>query len=290
MKKISILMTVAAALILCACSKENREMTPAETGKVSLNVQIDVTSVDPATKAVKAGWESGDVINVWFDKNKGQTPDMTLTYDGSAWKASEVDAAVAANLKAEGNLKFFWIETNDLAGWTYSDGSFSSFRPALGKGFPRLLKPSGIASDNAYQYDAETKTLTATLKWSYATNFQVVVTGLTLADGYTFRCEGKDANMWTASVINVNDDNINMGNGDTFDLGVANKDGVAFNLILVKGGQKTFDFVLRGKDGGESVYSVSKTIDFPIDEAEKNFFAVKVAKSQFGPRTTTQPD
>ena len=199
MKKLSILIAAVAALVLCACSKENAATNPAETGKVSLNVQFDVTSIVPSTKAVKAGWESGDIIYCWFDGNISQAPDMTLTYDGSAWNASEVDAAIVADLKADGTLKYFWIGTNDLGDWTYDGGNFS---PASGKGFPRMLKsPSGTGYDIAYTYDAETKTLKATLKWDYATNFQVVVTGLGLDEGYRFRCE--DAGLFALASIKV---------------------------------------------------------------------------------------
>ena len=279
MKKIFVLVAAAAALALGACNKENAEViVPSEGGKVSLNVSFDVTSPDPSTKAVKSGWESGDIIYCWFDENQSKDPDLTLTYDGSAWNASDVDATIVANLKEEGNLKFFWIGTNDLGDWTYDNGKF---RPAVGKGFPRMLRPSANGSDNVYQYDADTKTLSATLKWTYASNFQVVVTGLSLDDNFTFRCEGAD--LYTIGSVLVNESNISRSLGDIYDYGVVNSDGVAFNMFLSNGGEKTFNFVLKGPDNTRYVYSVNKTIELGSTAAENNFFAVKIAKEKFIP-------
>ena len=279
MKKAYILLAALAALALGACNKEKAEViVPSESGKVRLNINFDVTSPCLSTKAVKSGWESGDIIYCWFDENQSKDPDLTLTYDGSDWNASDVDAAIVANLKGQGELKFFWIGTNDLADWTYNDGSFT---PAEGKGFPRLLTPSGNGNDNVYRYDAEARTLTGTLKWSYATNLQVVVTGLALSDGYRLNC-GYDA--WTKTKVNVTKNNVYAPNGNTFSYGVENADGVAFYLSMTKSGyNKPFNFTLNAPDNKEYVYAVKKTIQLDTDNTEASFYAVKIAKDKFLP-------
>ena len=94
MKKTLTLLWMASALWAAAsCSKSEMDIrepeTPSEESVESVKVNISVSGLSPDTKAIKKGWESGDIINVYLDDAENiNTPDFTLTYDGSSWKAS----------------------------------------------------------------------------------------------------------------------------------------------------------------------------------------------------------
>ena len=92
MKKITLLSIFGVALMaLSACNKE--EVPASKTLKLDLNIINDSD-----TKAVKTGWESGDIIYVFFGKPEDhKTPAyLTLTFDGSSWAE-----AWTAGLEAE---------------------------------------------------------------------------------------------------------------------------------------------------------------------------------------------
>ena len=144
-----------------------------------------------------------------------------------------------------------------------------------------MLTPSLTAADNSYQYDMTTNTLTATLKWSYATNVQIVVTGLTVEDGYQLGCPGVVLNNMTGNWwIVANDIYVSHSSSVDYGYGVANEDGVAFNMFLDSGGGSTFTFSLRTPGGKEYTYTVNKSIVLD-GNPENNFFAFKVNKDKF---------
>ena len=70
MKKTLTLLWTAAALLAASasCSKSERDIrepeTPSAESVESVKVNISVSGLTPDTKAVKKGWESGDIINV----------------------------------------------------------------------------------------------------------------------------------------------------------------------------------------------------------------------------------
>ena len=272
MKKIAFAFAaVAAALSFASCNKaETPAETPEQNEKQPIHFNITVADPDPATKAVKSGWVAGDIINIWFDSNISQTPDMTLTYDGASWVASAVAQEVVSNLQASGKLKFFWEGTNNLSGWTYNEGYFT---PA--GGMPRVLYPHWYADNNKYTFDAATQTLTANLQWCYGTNFHIVVEGLDPEDGYQLKYD-EGAPFYGVSRIGVNASSVFCPTGSVNASGVANEDGVAFNMYLESAGEKTFTFTLIDSEGAEHVLSTTKTITFAKTRPEDNFFAVKL--------------
>ena len=97
MKKLFVFASILAVLIIgCAkeeqlieepVSLENEEQAPALT----FNFSINHSSLDnPATKAVKSGWEVGDKVFVFF--STVATPKhLELTYDGTDWTATEMN-------------------------------------------------------------------------------------------------------------------------------------------------------------------------------------------------------
>lgn len=279
MKKIIILfLAVFAILPFVSCNKES---APEQGPALPLTVNITVSDPHAGSRAVKSGWENGDVINFWFDANQSQVPDLTLTYQDGDWIPSGVRAEIAQDFKEEGHLKFFWEGSNSWNTWKQAYGpSFpNSYAPAAGNGFPLVLHESENRDDNVYHFDAATNTLTANLKWTYATNVQVVVEGITPTDGYRLSCEG---GAWTAGDITVSKDYILLSNGDVPTLGVANgENATAFSFVVPESGEKTLDFKLTGPDGTETFYTVTKTFDFPSGEERLHFLSARIPKVRF---------
>ena len=102
MKKIIFLTALVA---LAACQKENvvpeiepvpepELETPAETTATPIvfDLSADYADGGPATKAVKTGWEAGDVIYVFFE-GVPSPRHLQMRYDGSAWTNVEMNAA-----------------------------------------------------------------------------------------------------------------------------------------------------------------------------------------------------
>lgn len=279
MKKIIILAATAlAALSLVSCSKE----AAPEQSHSPLIVKFTVSDPPGATRAVKAGWENGDVINFWFDENVSKEPDMTLTYRDGAWITSEVRQAIADNLKEDGYLKFLWVGSNDWDTWVQPYSSLpSTFAPAPGKGVPMILTESGMHSENVYHFDKATNTISATLHWNYKTNLQVVVEGITPADGYRMtRTDGSGIS--TVPMISVNQDVISGSNGSSSVYGVANGDNAtAFYFNVIQPGKKDITFRLIAPDNSEIVYEVTKNFEFELGQNACHFFAARIPKVKF---------
>ena len=159
-------------------------------------MNISVSGLSPDTKAIKKGWESGDIINVYLDNYCGAKsdliPDFTLTYDGSSWKASALDAAVVARLKTSGGTLFgFWEDSNSCINndkWKkrvmYGDSSIQfpdSFRNSQREFEGHLV--AGFSSIS-YTFSVRDRTLTATINnWEFYYPLHVVVSGLTYTPG-----------------------------------------------------------------------------------------------------------
>lgn len=87
MKKTMIILSALLALVAC-----NKEMPQNEgvidPSKVVFNINVQ-TADDAATKGVKTGWVSGDVVYVFFEDNTTQY--VKMTYSGSTWSYSDKD-------------------------------------------------------------------------------------------------------------------------------------------------------------------------------------------------------
>lgn len=279
MKKIILLAAAAfSALFFLSCQKES---APVDASALKFNFTVS----DPpgGTRAIKQGWENGDVINIWFDTNISKEPDMYLVYQDGSWFTSEVKAEIAQNLKEEGNLKFFWEGSNSWDTWVLAYPTISDhwFKPAEGNGHPLLLNQSGSHSKDAYHFDKSTNTITATLHWSYRTNIQVVVEGITPADGYKMKCQN-GSGIHCPFGISINSDNTSMPNGSVPVLGVANEENTtAFSLQVIDPGEHDITFVLIAPDNKEIYYSVKKTFDFPAGQNGEHFYAARLLKYDF---------
>ena len=279
MKKIIILAAaVLSALFILSCQKDN---APVEASALKFN--FTVSDPPAGTRAVKQGWEDGDVINIWFDTNISKEPDMYLVYQDGSWFTSEVRAEIAQNLKEEGNLKFFWEGSNSWDTWVLAYPTISDhwFKPAEGNGHPLLLNQSGSHSKDAYHFDKSTNTITATLHWSFRTNIQVVVEGITPADGYKMKCTS-ESKIYCPFGVSINSDNTSMPNGSVPVLGVANEENTtAFSLQVIEPGEHEITFVLIAPDNKEIYYSVRKTFDFEVGQNGQHFYAARLNRFDF---------
>ncbi len=90
MKKYLILI-IAAAAALVSCGKEIIDpVTGNETVKTD-PITFSLTANHPdATKAVKAGWEAGDAIFVFFS-GAAAPKHLKMSFDGTAWTSAEYD-------------------------------------------------------------------------------------------------------------------------------------------------------------------------------------------------------
>ena len=95
MKKTMIVLSALIALVAC-----NKVETEQPTAK-EYTYDITITRADD-TKAVKADWDSGDVVYVFFS-NVAAPKYLKFTYDGSAWTRTQYNGATAESFTYPGN-------------------------------------------------------------------------------------------------------------------------------------------------------------------------------------------
>ena len=300
MKKTLTLLWTAAALLAASssCNKSERDIrepeTPSEESVESVKVNISVSGLSPDTKAIKKGWESGDIINVYLDDAENiNTPDFTLTYDGSSWKASDLKAEATARLKASGTLKGFWEASNSCFGsgdrWeSYYFESNETMRGTLIK-WPDNDKrtTTGVTSyllalcnNVAYTYSENTLSASIT-DWKFATTMQVVVTGLPEGN-YSLR-----GNNWysiaSKSNIYVRPNEISCGDNSSqgWISGISNTDGIAFVGTLKGDDQKVQrSFILKNNTTGHEYIYTSGEVKLTSNNNTK-VVGVKIPFSKF---------
>ena len=98
--KTKAILFLGAMLALTACSNEDGITTaePAGTDGPAQAITFNLTASHPddnataQTRAVKAGWEDGDAIFVFFT-GAAAPKHLKMTFDGSAWTSAEYDGA-----------------------------------------------------------------------------------------------------------------------------------------------------------------------------------------------------
>ena len=86
MKKYLILLIMAVAVFV-SCGQEN--LLPEDETVQVTPITFNLTANHPdATKAVKTGWEAGDVIFVFFT-GVDAPMHLKMTYNGSTWTSKE---------------------------------------------------------------------------------------------------------------------------------------------------------------------------------------------------------
>lgn len=131
--KQSLIILAAIAFVLVSCNNEILDNT-ADVNEVSpTSVVFDLTANHPdgaATKAVKTGWESGDVIYVFFS-NVEAPKYLKMSYDGS-WSYTEMDGSSVGSLGltdgATGTMRAVYLPFgNALTIGTGTDGTSFTF-------------------------------------------------------------------------------------------------------------------------------------------------------------------
>ena len=187
MKK-TILSILAVALAFVACNKIE---TPADKSGSKITFDFTVENIIAETRAAKAGWENGDKINIWFDDAKSGTPDLVLTYNGSAWIAGELRKG--AELKETGKIRYFYESGNDLGKLTFEDWLSSSYK-LFNYTFPKetwsgnTVAAATMIASGCDDYTYSSGKVESTLSWNpgNGTNlsnlFQVTITDLSEGD------------------------------------------------------------------------------------------------------------
>lgn len=266
MKKYFMLFAAAAAAFcLASCSKSAIDNT---TDGIILNIKVaDLNG--PATKAVKTGWASGDKINVWYDLNVSEDPDLVIVYDGKDWIIDE-SATLSGKLPdAEGKIKYLFEGYNDLSSYSSYNWGMQTFRGTANLVFAQdYYKPVYYTySGNVLKFEIS--------NWVPMSGIQVVVTGIAPED-YQLKCD----RLQMFSEINIYPEETALTNVgyDEYTDGVANEDGTAFYFSTTDsaGTAADYTFTIKNSIGFEYSYTVTgKTI------ANGKFTAIKIPVSKF---------
>ena len=104
MKKYFVLLA-AALLALAACEKNAPLEAPQDAAPTQLVVDFaPAYGGTPDTKAVKKGWEDGDVVFIFFvDVTTGY---LKMTFDGTSWSPSLEGSLQVSDLTASGDYLY----------------------------------------------------------------------------------------------------------------------------------------------------------------------------------------
>lgn len=304
MKKTIILAGFALMAAFSSCNKS--EMPEAATTD-GIKLNITVADLSPETKAVKAGWENGDKLNLYFEgwnesatsDNYQKEPDMILKYDGSKWQIESQVASLSSRLKSTGG-KFtaLWESGNDLIGYrlkwydhavwyqhSYNRNQYTSYNDTYHS--PMVVHSAGVE----YTFDGSTLT-TNISDWIFDTKFKVLVktedTGLKgKANDLVLQVKVGEtgyANPKGAIVVNRDYIMFLLSNGSSNYIGmqgaVAESDGLAFYYVYCDAtASDTIIFsLIDTTDGTTKTYSVSgKT----LDSNSYTFKAISIDYSKF---------
>ena len=89
--------------LFAACEKVENEIPDLGSG---LSFEISVGDFDPETRALKKGWEEGDVLYLWFAPITQTEPDLSLTYDGKNWNAGSLRKGCVLGEKGTFNVVY----------------------------------------------------------------------------------------------------------------------------------------------------------------------------------------
>ena len=305
MKKIYTTLFAAVTIVAAAvsCGKAESEAMPEGGGELKVN--IGVAPLGPDTKAIKNGWETGDIINIWFD-SKPETskaekaPDLRLTRNAAGkWDASELKSGVQENLKAEGVIYGFWEGSNsfDQTGSTWVGAGDYLYFPGVRND---LRKTTGVYGYLAagfgnveYTYDKTANELSAEIKgWSFGgVDCQIVVTGLPYEKGryilfsdeigIPFRIDiGEKDNPTECNVI---PDLYAHGRDGGRIAGIANEENsVAFvGCLTYNNSERTYSFtIMDGKKEGKE-YTFTKENLTLNSESGSKVIGLKISKDKF---------
>ena len=182
--------------LFAACNKVEYEVPDTES---KLSFDITVGDLDPETRAVKKGWEEGDVLYLWFVPFTQTEPDLTLTFDGKNWKAGSLRKGCEIGEKGTFNVVYSGnkgvpsyhatLSGGVLYYANYSKGS--SVEYVDGNASYHVTKADLQACCESIEYTVSEDQLKASISgWKLLTDFQVTLTGVPVGE-YALRCSAK---------------------------------------------------------------------------------------------------
>ena len=238
------------------CPKKGIHYTALLSEGIKINITVadcnsDDNSGSAATKTVKTGWENGDQISIWYDSNTGDTPDLVIEYNRSTTKWSAASATVSGNT------------------------------PSTGGGFLKAVYSSGLivaANNIAYTYDGSE--LTADINsWTYLTEIQVVVSGLTSGDAAQYRLASKNLTPCTGYTVGSGAITATKGTKGATAKGVSNTAGVAFVFATTDYTAASYKFSLFKYGATAQEFTASRAISEVTNHASVK--AIKIASTGF---------
>ena len=182
------LAAMAVAVVAIGCTKDEVFDTPQVSDyAVEFNV-ADKGGFDAATRAVKSAWAAGDQIAIFCrptasgDYVSDNAKIIYLKYDGSAWSASPVSAALGAEMESSGEFRAIHHRVGSDENITVdNDGTFETYNGG------ELLYYAGnyTKADGVISLGSIEMTLFPNSVYSAGSLFQVSVPGLNAADGWT---------------------------------------------------------------------------------------------------------
>lgn len=260
MKRFSLLLMVVLPLLFVACSKE--EVIPEYPG---ITFNFSVGELDFETRAVKTGWADGDVLYLWFNPMTQAQPDLTLTYDGSDWKAGTLRNG--CKLDAEGSFQVVYDGADGLhaSGSAYRDGFIfqnpSESIDISGKAAASVFTSDLQACCENVAYKFSDNCLTASIKgWKLLTDFQVTLTGVYNGE-FALLCESKSDCIVVDEGFKMSGGNngsvsVSAQSADHYASGTAAKGQVVFYYSRINDSEisSTITFTLVPKVNGVYVY------------------------------------
>ena len=273
-----------AAFFFASCNKEEIPVTEAvpeevQPAKPTIIFNITVGDFDPETRAAKKNWVEGDKINIWFDGNRGRTPDLILTRIDNQWVAGELREGVEL-IASGGRLAAVYESLNDLAQYkgAESEATYESEQIGSVNGTP-VLSPSSLVvgcSNVGYDYSNNVLTAFLTNKWSFYCGAQFTISGI--PDGeYALHIDGVDDEVAPMSSFLVSGNAIDATTQSPAYVSVVSKDGeaVVYYRVPERWDEKTVTFTLVPKvDGAFSLvrkYVYSPTLPFMLAGSYKAF-------------------
>ena len=179
---------MAVAVVAIGCTKDEVFDTPQVTDyAVEFNV-ADKGGFDATTRAVKTAWAAGDQIAIFCrptasgDYVSDNAKIIYLKYDGSAWSASPVSAALVAEMESSGEFSAIHHRVGSDENITVGNsGTFDTYNGG------ELLYYAGnyTKADGVISLGSITMSLFPNESYVAGQLFQVSVPGLNAADGWT---------------------------------------------------------------------------------------------------------
>ena len=182
------LAAMAVAVVAIGCTKDEVFDTPQVSDyAVEFNV-AGKGGFDAMTRAVKSAWAAGDQIAIFCRPTASgeyisdNAKIIYLKYDGSAWSASPVSAALVAEMESSGNFSAIHHRVGSDENITVdNEGTLKTYNGG------ELLYYAGnyTKADGVISLGSITMSLFPNSSYSAGCLFQVSVPGLNAADGWT---------------------------------------------------------------------------------------------------------